>query len=136
MKNWIGRRVTILCNDKLHSRVKGTLRKWDEHNEWLVLGPHDLKLPFGEVCTIRLLPEGKNAPDAVPHSVGYIMKDIRQFDNAVLFGSEVMIWRKDRLEAYRATLSSHNAETVTLSDGRTFRKAECTCVVRSLRGML
>lgn len=135
MKGWIGRRVTIYCNDNLHTRVKGTLRKWDDVNERLTIGPHDLILPFSDVCTIQLLSDGKSAPAAAPNPVGYIMRDTGQFDNAVYFRSPVMIWIKDRLAAHRATIQSHDAKTVTLSDGRTFRKAECTCVVRSMKSI-
>ena len=76
----------------------------------------------------------RNAYPAL-NSIGYVVNHTIQFDNAVYFGSSVMIWRGNRLVSSQAILTSHDEDTVTLSNGMILRKDEHYFVVRSCAAM-
>ncbi|GAB6990572.1 hypothetical protein [Paenibacillus pini] len=136
MKHWTGKRVIIDCNNKLQPRLKGIIRRWDEVNGCVVLGPHEIRVPFDHIIKIVALPDGMNACPPADASVSYVMKDEIQFDNAVYFHSSVMIWRGQQLIAMRAILAHHDLNTVTLDNGSVLSKADHSFVVRALRGSL
>lgn len=129
MKHWIGRHVVIERTDGGRSTVEGVLKVWDPVQERAILGPGDLVIPFRSIR--RMMP--KNAYPAL-NSIGYTVRHTIQFDNAVYFGSSVMVWRGNQLIHPMAVLASHDEETVTLTSGQRLRKEEHHFVVRSLRG--
>lgn len=129
MKHWIGRHVVIQRLDGAKSMVEGVLKGWDPVQEKVILGPGELVIPFRSIH--RIMP--RNAYPAL-NSIGYVVNHTIQFDNAVYFGSSVMIWRGNRLVSSQAILTSHDEDTVTLSNGMILRKDEHYFVVRSLRG--
>ncbi|WP_106768252.1 hypothetical protein [Paenibacillus faecalis] len=129
MRHWIGRRVVVQRHDGTKSSVEGILKIWDSVQERLVLAPGDVVVPFHAIAKIE---RADHSPSL--NSIGYKINHSIQFDNAVYFGSHVMVWRGNSLAAYQAILTAHDAETVTLSDGTRLRKDEYIFVVRSLRG--
>ncbi|MEK3731074.1 MULTISPECIES: hypothetical protein [Paenibacillus] len=129
MKHWIGRHVVIQRTDHAMTTVEGVLKGWDTVQEKVILAPGDLAIPFRSIHRIR-----QADSSAALHSIGYIISHNIQFDNAIYFGSSVMIWKGNRLVAGHAILTAHDEQTVTLSDGRRLLKDEHIFVVRSLRG--
>lgn len=129
MKHWIGRHVVIQRLDGARSTVEGVLKGWDPIQEKVTLGPSELVIPFRSIHRIMT----KNSYPAW-NAIGYVVKHTIQFDNAVYFGSCVMVWRGDNLVASQAVLTAHDKHTVTLSNGMILRKDEHEFVVRSLRG--
>ncbi|MEY8746651.1 hypothetical protein AB9M62_46615 [Bacillales bacterium AN1005] len=69
------------------------------------------------------------------HKVGYVMKKAIQFDNAIYFKSEVMIWRRAKIVALSTTILRHDEDQVEIADGRFLRKDKYMFVVRSRRGI-
>ncbi|MGG3282721.1 hypothetical protein [Paenibacillus solani] len=131
MKHWIGRHVVIQRLDGARSTVEGVLKGWDPIQEKVTLGPGELVIPFGSIHRIM---QRNTYP--VWNAIGYVVKHTIQFDNAVYFGSCVMVWRGDNLVASQAVLTAHDKNTVTLSNGMILRKDEHEFVVRSLRGQV
>lgn len=129
MKHWIGRHVVIQRLDGARSTVEGVLKGWDPIQEKVTLGPGELVIPFGSIHRIM---QRNTYP--VWNAIGYVVKHTIQFDNAVYFGSCVMVWKGDNLVASQAVLTAHDKNTVTLSNGMILRKDEHEFVVRSLRG--
>ncbi|MGW8825724.1 hypothetical protein ACWGNU_26775 [Paenibacillus lautus] len=129
MKHWIGRHVVIQRLDGAKSTVEGVLKGWDPVQEKVILGPGELIIPFRAIH--RIMP--RNSYPAL-NSIGYVVSHTIQFDNAVYFGSCVMVWRGNQLVSSQAILTSHDEDTVTLSNGMILRKDEHDFVVRSLRG--
>ncbi|CAM3530290.1 MULTISPECIES: hypothetical protein [Paenibacillus] len=129
MKHWIGRHVVIERLDGGRTTVEGILKGWDPVQEKAILGPDELAIPFRAIH--RIMPK---TAYPVLNSIGYSVHHTIQFDNAVYFGSCVMVWRGDRLIHPKAVLASHDEETVTLTSGQRLRKDEHHFVVRSLRG--
>ncbi|GAB6929663.1 hypothetical protein JCM10914A_36460 [Paenibacillus sp. JCM 10914] len=129
MKHWIGRHVVIQRTDGIKTTIEGVLKEWDPIQEKVVLGPGELVIPFRSILTI--IPKSTQ-PSLNP--IGYVVNHTIQFDNAVYFGSSVMIWRDDQLVISSAVLVSHDEATVTLSNGLILRKDQHDFIVRSLRG--
>ncbi|WP_211745386.1 hypothetical protein [Paenibacillus sp. Marseille-Q4541] len=139
MQHWIGRRVMVVRMDGRKDPVQGILLKWDEEAELIVVGAKRIKIPFAQIARIQTLPEdahgrGKKKARSSLHSIGYIMRQSIQFDNAIYFRSAVTIWKGPKLIAYRATITSHDQFQVELEDGQIFEKDLYTFVVRSRRG--
>jgi hypothetical protein len=80
-----------------------------------------------------LAPRERALPPVL-HSIGYVMRERQQFDNAVYFKSAVSVWKDDLLLAFNTTIVSHTKGTVTLQDGQSLLKGTHQFVVRSLRG--
>lgn len=129
MKHWIGRRVVVHRRDGAKLPVEGVLKIWDNVHEKVVIVPGDVVVPFHAIAKIE-------RADLSPslNSIGYKVNHSIQFDNAVYFRSNVMIWKGDSLVTAQAILTAHDTETVTLLSGMRLRKAEHKFVVRSLRG--
>lgn len=129
MKHWIGRRVVIRRREGGKAELEGTLKVWDSKLERIILSPGDVTVPFQSIVSIEPMNE-----KPVLNPIGYIIRHAIQFDNAVYFRSSVMVWKGDRLAAYRAVMTEHDSDTVTLDSGAKLRKDEHRFVVRSLRG--
>lgn len=129
MKHWVGRRVVVQRRDGAKVTVEGVLKIWDNVQEKIVIVPGDVVVPFHAISKIE---RSDMSPSL--NSIGYKINHSIQFDNAVYFGSHVMVWRGNSLAASQAILRAHDAETVTLSNGTCLRKDEHNFVVRSLRG--
>ena len=129
MKHWIGRRVVVQRRDGAKVAVEGVLKIWDQVQEKMVIVPGDVVVPFHAIAKVE-------RADLSPslNCIGYKISHSIQFDNAVYFRSNVMVWKGDFLEASQAILTAHDAETVTLANGVRLRKDEHSFVVRSLRG--
>jgi len=80
-----------------------------------------------------LAPRERALPPAL-HSIGYVMRERQQFDNAVYFKSAVTVWKGEMLIALNTTIVSHTKGSVTLEDGQCLMKGTHLFVVRSLRG--
>lgn len=63
------------------------------------------------------------------------MKKAVQFENAIYFKSQVMIWRRAKIVALSTTIIRHDDDQVELADGRILRKDKHMFVVRSRRGI-
>lgn len=138
-EKWLGRHVTVfrINDDRTYSaRIDG----WDPEEGRLQLGPKPISILSEEI--LKLVPaepgpfrRGPSAGiTASPHSVGYIMREPLQFDNAIQFHSPVMVWKDDRLVYYKAILASHKETEVVLRSGERLLKAEHCFVVRSVHG--
>lgn len=138
MQHWIGRRVMVVRMDGRKDPVQGILLKWDEEAEFVVIGAKRIKIPFAQIARIHALPEDahnrKKKARSSLHSVGYVMRQPLQFDNAIYFRSAVTVWKGPKLIAYRAIIVSHDPIYVELEDGRKLEKDLYTFVVRSRRG--
>ncbi|WP_017815778.1 MULTISPECIES: hypothetical protein [Paenibacillus] len=137
MKHWEGKKVVITRDDEYHSRLYGTIQHWDIEKNRLVLQPGSIHILLNDILHIKelkMLPQDLNSAAWELNSVGYLMKQPVQFDNAILFSSKVMIWKDDQLIEPFARLVRHNRERVILDDHRTFTKADHQFVVRSRRG--
>lgn len=129
MKHWIGRRVVVQRRDGAKIAVEGILKIWDNVHERIVIVPGDVVVPFHAITKIE---RADRSPSL--NSIGYRINHSIQFDNAVYFRSNVMIWKGDSLVTPQAILVAHDMETVTLSSGQRLQKNEYSFVVRSLRG--
>lgn len=138
-EKWLGRHVTVFrTNDErtYSARIDG----WDPETGRLQLGPKPISILADEVLKIVPAEPGpfRRGPSAGiasrPHSVGYIMKEPLQFDNAVHFQSPVMIWKGDRLVHLHVALSAHNETEVELRSGERLSKRGHRFVVRSVHG--
>lgn len=129
LKHWVGRHVLVHRRDGAKVTVEGVLKIWDNTQERVVIVPGDVVVPFHAIARIE-------RADMTPslNCIGYTIKHVIQFDNAIYFRSKVMIWRGDSLVATQAILTAHDSETVTLSSGERYLKANHSFVVRSLRG--
>lgn len=139
MQHWIGRRVIVDRMDGHKDPVQGILLKWDDEAQLVVVGAKRIKIPFAQIARIHALPEdahgrGKRKARSSLHSVGYIMRQPLQFDNAIYFRSAVTIWKGPKLIAYRAVVKSHDQTYVELENGQKLEKDLYTFVVRSRRG--
>ncbi|AKG35577.1 hypothetical protein [Paenibacillus durus] len=134
MRHWVGKPVIAYLGKPPYITLRGVLRKWDSAAGRVVIGHHEAGIPIRDIAIIKALAPKERALPPVLHSVGYILKDRLQFDNAVYFKSAVTVWKGDRLIALNTTLGSHTKGSVTLEDGRTLMKGTHLFVVRSLRG--
>jgi hypothetical protein len=138
LRHWIGRKVAVYRATGIREPLKGTLVEWDEEAECVRIGPKRIKVSFDNIAMIRPLPEEslplKKARSEV-HKVGYVMKKAIQFENAIYFKSQVMIWRRAKIVALSTTILRHDEDQVELADGRVLRKDKHMFVVRSRRGI-
>ncbi|BCG60149.1 hypothetical protein [Paenibacillus sp. URB8-2] len=134
MRHWVGKPVIVYLREPQYASMRGVLRKWDSAAGRVVIGHQEIGVPIRDIAMIKALAPKERALPPVLYSVGYIMKDRLQFDNAVYFKSAVTVWKGDRLIALNTTLVSHTKGAVTLEDGRTLLKGTHLFVVRSLRG--
>ncbi|QCT02297.1 hypothetical protein E6C60_1581 [Paenibacillus algicola] len=125
----MGRRIAVQQRDKDKTLTEGVLKSWDTVQERMILSPGEVSIPFHLVAKVE---PSDHAPAL--NGIGYIIQHSIQFDNAVYFRSSVMVWKGDTLTAYQETLTAHDRDTVTLSNGLRLRKDEHCFVVRSLRG--
>ncbi|ANS75056.1 hypothetical protein AWM70_10945 [Paenibacillus yonginensis] len=139
LSKWIGRyaAITRLNDERTYS---ARIEAWDHEKERVLLGPKPVYIPLSEI--VKIMPaepgpfrRGTAAGLAArPHSVGYIMKENVQFDNAIQFRSPVMIWKGDRIVHYRTLISAHDEKEVTLRSGEKLSKLEHRFIVRVIRG--
>lgn len=112
--------------------------EWDEEAECVRIGPKRIKVSFDNIAMIRPLPDEslplKKARSEV-HKIGYVMKKAVQFENAIYFKSQIMIWRRAKIVALCTTIVRHDEDQVELEDGRLLRKDKHMFVVRSRRGI-
>lgn len=134
MKHWVGRPVIMYCGEQPYTIMKGVLRRWDLATSVAVIGHQEIAVPFRDIVYIKALAPKERALPPVLHSVGYIMRERLQFDNAVYFKSAVTVWKGDQLVAFNATIIAHTKGSVTLHGGQNLPKGNHTFVVRSLRG--
>ncbi|MEK5060296.1 hypothetical protein BK126_14115 [Paenibacillus sp. FSL H7-0326] len=139
MKHWVGQRVLVERAGGRKDPVQGILLKWDADAEIIVVGAKRVKIPFSQIVRIHRLPEdaygkGKKRARSSIHTVGYVMRQSIQFDNAIYFKSAVTVWKGVKLISYRTTISSHDDHNVVLEDGTVLDKELYTFVVRSRRG--
>lgn len=134
MKHWVGKPVMMFCGDRPYRIMKGVLRKWDTAALVAVIGHQEIAVPFRDIVFIKALAPKERALPPVQHSVGYVMKERQQFDNAVYFKSAVTVWKEDKLIAFNTTILAHSKGAVTLRDGQDLLKSSHVFVVRSLRG--
>lgn len=135
MRHWVGRPVIMYCGEKKpYTIMKGILRKWDPSRRMAVIGHQEITVPFSDIVYIKALAPKERALPPTLHSVGYIMRDRGQFDNAIYFKSAVSVWKGDKLIALNTTIISHTKGSVTLADGQNLMKGNHVFVVRSLRG--
>ncbi|WP_379131773.1 hypothetical protein [Paenibacillus sp. sgz500958] len=134
MKHWVGRPVILYCGEPPYRTMKGVLRKWDTVLGRAVIGHQEIAVPFRDIALIKALTPKERAFPPVLHSVGYIMRERRQFDNAIYFKSAVTVWRGEKLIALHTTIIAHTKGAVTLADGQNLQKGNHIFVVRSLRG--
>ncbi|MCL6604195.1 MAG: hypothetical protein K6T94_15125 [Paenibacillus sp.] len=134
MKHWVGRPVIMYCDEPPYRILKGVLRKWDPVIERAVIGHQEISVPFRDIAWIKSLAPKERALKPVLHSVGYVMRERQQFDNAVYFKSAVTVWKGEVLIALNTTIVSHTKGSVTLEDGQNLMKGTHIFVVRSLRG--
>lgn len=134
MKHWVGKPVIMYCGDEPYTIMKGILRKWDLSASVAVIGHQEIAVPFQDIVVIKALAPRERALPPVLHSVGYVMRERQQFDNAVYFKSAVSVWKEERLIALNTTIVSHTKGSVTLQDGQNLMKGNHIFVVRSLRG--
>ncbi|MDO3409297.1 hypothetical protein QWJ34_05945 [Saccharibacillus sp. CPCC 101409] len=137
MKHWVGRKVVVDNGGPYQTKRYGTLIRWNDKEQYIVLSPGGVRIAMKDIMSIReieILPQESRQAAGRPNSIGYIVKTMRQFEHAVLFRSAMMIWEGDRLLAAKAHLIKHNDQTVTLEDGTVLVKKEYLFVVRSFRG--
>ncbi|WP_410514619.1 hypothetical protein PaeBR_09680 [Paenibacillus sp. BR2-3] len=134
MKHWVGRPVIMYCGEPPYRIMKGVLRKWDSALGRVVIGHQEISVPFRDIALIKALAPKERALPPVLHSVGYVMRERQQFDNAVYFKSAVTVWKGEMLIALNTTIVSHTKGSVTLKDGQCLMKGTHLFVVRSLRG--
>ena len=134
MKHWVGRPIIMYCGEKPYTIMKGVLRKWDLSASVAVIGHQEIAVPFRDIVYIKALAPKERALPPVLHSIGYVMRERQQFDNAVYFKSAVSVWKEDKLIAFNTTITSHTKGSVTLQDGQNLMKGNHIFVVRSLRG--
>ncbi|ULO09073.1 hypothetical protein H1230_10055 [Paenibacillus sp. 19GGS1-52] len=134
MRHWVGKPVIMYCGVRPYTIMKGVLRKWDSSTRIAVIGHQEIAVPFRDIVFIKALAPRERALPPVLHSIGYIMRERQQFDNAVYFKSAVSVWKDDQLLAFNTTIVSHTKGTVTLQDGQNLLKGTHLFVVRSLRG--
>ncbi|MBP1999267.1 hypothetical protein J2Z69_000286 [Paenibacillus shirakamiensis] len=141
-EDWIGQDVIVYCQqqDDIYS---GTIEGWDRAARRLLLGPRPMAIPIDDIIRIQPGSRGrKNARRAIKsktdkasaHSVGYVMKNHVQFDNAIYFKSPVTIWKGDKLLYFRTVIHVHTDQEVVLASGETLDKTNHVFVVRSIRG--
>ncbi|WP_223066408.1 hypothetical protein [Paenibacillus caui] len=138
-EKWIGRHVTVfrINDDRTYSaRVDG----WDPEKGRLQLGPKPVYISADDILKIMPSEPGpfRRGPaagvSAHPHSVGYVLNDSLQYENAILFRSPVTVWKGDRVIRYRAIIVAHDKVEVTLRSGEKLLKQEYCFVARSIRG--
>ncbi|NGZ73937.1 hypothetical protein [Saccharibacillus alkalitolerans] len=137
MKHWVGKKVVVDNGGPYQTKRYGTLIRWNDKEQYIVLSPGGVRIGMKDIMSIReidVLPQESREAAGRSNSIGYVMKTMRQFEHAILFGSEVMIWEGDKLLARRARLTKHNDQTVTLEDGTVLDKREHRFIVRSFRG--
>ncbi|CAJ1314320.1 hypothetical protein PO903_20445 [Paenibacillus sp. PK4536] len=137
MKHWEGKKVVVTRDDEYSSRLYGTIQYWDESKNRLILQPGAINVLLNDILYIKeleQLPQELESSAAELNHIGYIMKLPVQFDNAILFGSQVMIWQGDRLVELQAQIVRHDHQQVVLGNGRILRKSDYRFIVRSLRG--
>ncbi|KGE18042.1 hypothetical protein [Paenibacillus wynnii] len=134
MKHWVGRPVIMYCGEPPYRIMKGVLRKWDAALGQVVIGHQEIAVPFRDIAWIKALAPKERALPPVLHSVGYVMRERQQFDNAIYFKSAVTVWKDEVLIALNTTIVSHTRGSVTLEDGQCLMKGTYLFVVRSLRG--
>lgn len=141
-EDWIGQEVIVYCQDQ-DDIYTGTIEGWDRAANKLLLGPRSIAVPIEDIIKIQPGSRGKRFARKVmktrtvkagPHSVGYIMKNRVQFDNAVYFKSPVAVWRDNQLLHYQTAIQYHNEHEVMLITGEKYSKLSHTFVVRSIRG--
>ncbi|AWB45238.1 hypothetical protein DCC85_14050 [Paenibacillus sp. CAA11] len=138
-ERWIGRYVTIfrMDEDRIYT---GRIDGWDHEKRRLQLGPKLMFIPLDDILKITVSEAGthRRGPAAGvaarSHSVGYVMKDPIQFDNAIHFRSPVTVWAGDEVLRYRAVIVAHNSREVVLRTGEVLSKQEHEFVVRSVHG--
>ncbi|MFB5759353.1 hypothetical protein [Paenibacillus medicaginis] len=135
MRQWIGRQVIVHYEDEGIIQVSGTVERMNYADKSLILGPGMQSIPFNKINVIQPLhTDSKKRSRTKLHSVGYIMSDMLQFDNAVYFQSAVTVWQGERLIAYNSSVRSHDRDFAVMADGRKLSKNDYLFVVRSLRG--
>ncbi|MFM9280637.1 hypothetical protein [Paenibacillus jiagnxiensis] len=135
MRQWIGRQVIVHYENDGMMQVRGTVERMNYTDKSLILGPGMQTIPFDRISIIQPLhTDSRNRSRTKLHSVGYIMSDMLQFDNAVYFQSAVTVWQGERLIAYHSSVRSHDRDFVIIADGQKLSKKDYTFVVRSLRG--
>lgn len=141
-EDWIGQEVIVYCQNQ-DDIYTGTIEGWDEAANKLLLGPRSISVPLDDIIRIQPGSRGKRfarrvmktkTEKAAPHSVGYIMKNRVQFDNAIYFKSPVTVWRDNQLLHYRTAIHQHNEHEVILITGEKYSKHNHMFVVRSIRG--
>lgn len=137
MKHWVGKKVVVDNGGPYQTKRYGTLIRWNDKEQYVVLGPGGVRIGMKDIMSIReidILPQESRRATGRPNAIGYVMKTMRQFEHAILFNSAVMVWHADKLLASSARLTKHNDQTVTLEDGSVLDKREHRFVVRSFRG--
>ncbi|USB34546.1 hypothetical protein [Paenibacillus sp. YPG26] len=141
-EDWIGQEVIVYCQSQ-EDIYTGTIEAWDKAANKLILGPRSIAVPLDDIIKIQPGSRGRRVArrvlktkteKAAPHSVGYIMKNRVQFDNAIYFKSPVAVWRANKLLHYHTTIHQHNEHEVILITGEKYLKQNHMFVVRSIRG--
>ncbi|WP_037289754.1 hypothetical protein [Saccharibacillus sacchari] len=137
MKHWVGKKVVVDNGGPYQTKRYGTLIRWNDKEQYIVLSPGGVRIGMKDIMSIReidVLPQESRQAAGRPNSIGYVMRTMRQFEHAVLFRSEVMVWQGNKLLASRARMIKHNDQAVTLEDGTVLDKREHRFIVRSFRG--
>ncbi|MDP4096901.1 hypothetical protein OIN60_08965 [Paenibacillus sp. P96] len=135
MRQWIGRQVIVHYEEDGMIQIRGTVERMNYADKCLILGPKMQSIPFEQISVIEPLnADHKGRSRRRLNSVGYVMSDMLQFDNAVYFQSAVTVWQGEQLVAYNLRIRSHDRNFAVMADGRKLSKDTCTFVVRSLRG--
>lgn len=141
-EDWIGQEVIVYCENQ-DDIYTGIIESWDAAANKLILGPRPIAVPLDDI--IKIQPGSRNrryarkvmktkTDRAVPHSVGYVMKNQVQFDNAIYFKSPVTVWSGNNLLHFRTAIHHHNEHEVILVSGERLDKQKHLFVVRSIRG--
>ncbi|MCQ4086059.1 hypothetical protein [Saccharibacillus sp. JS10] len=137
MKHWIGKKVVVDNGGPYQTKRYGTLIRWNDKEQYIVLSPGGVRIGMKDIMSIRelsVLPQETREAAGRSNPIGYVMRSMRQFEHAILFHSEVMIWHGNTLLSSKARLVKHNDQTVTLEDGTVLEKREHRFIVRSFRG--